>query len=601
MRGARAPLALASVLALGGCAPTLNLVYQPPPDRPAAPAPPLRFAVAVDAGSARIGKTASYAYRLKFAKPPGPAIQTALEAELERLGFVVARGAEEPDARLSAELLELLCVYPSNSVHLTLSLALRDRVDRLVGRRLVRGFARSGREHYANQGGQCAKWAPTALAHALGQVGPIFDGEGWIEAVTGARSPERAALPFPRPREGPSPSVLLLPVEDAVGPLFAQAYLTKSDYPIIASVADLYEEAAADELSRSGFRLVERRADADWIVRSGLTHGWLEGHLGKTFVRLRFVAQVSDRSGAALWQGPLDVKADRDGNWSVAHRLVPEAVPRAAAGLADALQGRAPAPLLADSELRSGFVNLSMLGRVDWARAASLAGSLGSAPSALEKLSGKEGVLGAAQGAARLAETGRKLAETAARAEALTLRVPQAFANVKLAVLPMHNLGVDLRGPALLRQVVQMQLGAAGFRLEGLDWIDGRLREVGVTDGGQLGSQTPSAIGTQLASDALLYGVIEEFDDKNAGVWASRSVAARLWLVDARTGAKLWEASRKKSNPKVALSGEGVRQTLLAGYGEKLLESALQSPLRPEAEDVVRQLVKDLVAQLEKR
>ena len=199
------------------------------------------------------------------------------------------------------------------------------------------------------------------------------------------------------------------------------------------------------------------------------------------------------------------------------------------------------------------------------------------------------------------AQSAKAASDAAARAEGLKIRVPAAFKNRKVAVLPVNNMTPDLQGPLLYRQLMQMQLGAAGFRAEGTDFLDDRLKELGVTDGGQLGSVKTDALGTALESDALLYGELLVFKNQNLGVYATRTVEAHAWLVDAKSGKTLWDSTQKRSNPKVSVSDDAIRSNTISGYAGSIMEKAMASPLRPETEDVVRMLVKDMASTLDQR
>lgn len=199
------------------------------------------------------------------------------------------------------------------------------------------------------------------------------------------------------------------------------------------------------------------------------------------------------------------------------------------------------------------------------------------------------------------AQSAKTMADTAERAEGLQIKVPESFADKKVVVLPLDNLTNDLQGPLLLRQLMQMQLAAAGYRSESSDWIDKKLKELGITDGGQLPSRKPDELGAALQSDALLYAELTEFKNQNLGGYAARTVEAHAWLVDAKTGGTLWEATKRKSNRRAALTGDAIKAGAVTGYAGSMAEKAMGNPLRQETEDVVRMLVKDMTTSLDKK
>ncbi|MBI4369494.1 MAG: DUF799 family lipoprotein [Elusimicrobia bacterium] len=163
-----------------------------------------------------------------------------------------------------------------------------------------------------------------------------------------------------------------------------------------------------------------------------------------------------------------------------------------------------------------------------------------------------------------------------------------------VALLPMSNLSVDLQGPLLLRRLMQDALIGVGFDLSDVDMVDGKLRTIGITDGGQLNSTTPQKLGELLGIEALMYGELIEFKRVNIGIYANRVVEARFWLVDANTGEKLWEGSQKKSNKKIATSSKEMKDIFIEGMASKVIENVLKSPLKEEADHVVFMITKEL-------
>lgn len=186
------------------------------------------------------------------------------------------------------------------------------------------------------------------------------------------------------------------------------------------------------------------------------------------------------------------------------------------------------------------------------------------------------------------------LAGCAAPAAAPKARHAAPFPQ-RLALLPMDNQSTDLRGPDLVRELLKDSLDLANFELAENAEVDEKLKSIGISDGGQLNAVTPQRLGELLGADALVYGDLTEFSNANVGVYANRTVEVSLKLVDAKTGEKLWETSKRKANSKLGLSKDAALGNLKSGYAEKALEGIMNNPLRPEAEEAVRLLVKDLL------
>ena len=165
---------------------------------------------------------------------------------------------------------------------------------------------------------------------------------------------------------------------------------------------------------------------------------------------------------------------------------------------------------------------------------------------------------------------------------------------VKIAVLPFSNLSVDMQGPLVIRNVLETRLAASQYELANSQDIDEKLKSLGITDGGQINATTPQKLGLLLDTEALVYGELVEFKNMNIGVYSNRVVEAKLKLVDAKTGQTIWEAQKKYSNKKFGLDKDAIRDNLVSGYANKMLENILKNPLRQETEMVVAQLVKNL-------
>ncbi|MCX5785208.1 MAG: DUF799 family lipoprotein [Elusimicrobia bacterium] len=163
-----------------------------------------------------------------------------------------------------------------------------------------------------------------------------------------------------------------------------------------------------------------------------------------------------------------------------------------------------------------------------------------------------------------------------------------------IALLPLSNQSLDLRAPELLRELLDTYLSAANFNLTDIKEADEKLQGIGISEGGQLDSAAPRKLAELLGADALLYGDIETFNNANIGVYAGRTVKVRLWLVDPKTRTTLWETEKSKANSQIGLSKGAAEEILAKGYANKAVENIMDNPLRPESEDVVRLLVREL-------
>lgn len=82
----------------------------------------------------------------------------------------------------------------------------------------------------------------------------------------------------------------------------------------------------------------------------------------------------------------------------------------------------------------------------------------------------------------------------------------------------------------------------SGYEVPDLEVTDLKLKSIGVTDGYQLNVVAPQKMGLLLGAPSALYG---QWLKAPAG----QNYQADFWLVDTKTGAKLWEESIDKPAP----------------------------------------------------
>ncbi|PIU83815.1 MAG: hypothetical protein COS68_02000 [Elusimicrobia bacterium CG06_land_8_20_14_3_00_38_11] len=154
-----------------------------------------------------------------------------------------------------------------------------------------------------------------------------------------------------------------------------------------------------------------------------------------------------------------------------------------------------------------------------------------------------------------------------------------------IAVLPFNNQSVDLDAPVIMRYLFNKRLSAVGYNTIPLDEIDEKLREMGITDGGQLAATTPKELGEKLNADGLIYGDVLEFKYTTLGFYYARTVQANFKLFDSKNEKLLWEDERKVSNKKFEFKEIG--KAFALQLAEKGLDKALKSPLKEESNGVV--------------
>jgi len=160
-----------------------------------------------------------------------------------------------------------------------------------------------------------------------------------------------------------------------------------------------------------------------------------------------------------------------------------------------------------------------------------------------------------------------------------------AFPN-KVALLPLNNGSLDVSAPELIRNLLDSDLSATSIDTVNTGVMDVKLRQLGITDGGQLRSVTPQKLGEALGAEGLLYGDIDEFKGVNVGVYVNRVIDVRLKLVDAKTGQTLWESQRRKAHTEARVGADAIKTGITSDI--------FNSPFKESASEVALLLIKDL-------
>ncbi|MDT8285623.1 MAG: DUF799 family lipoprotein [Elusimicrobiales bacterium] len=165
-----------------------------------------------------------------------------------------------------------------------------------------------------------------------------------------------------------------------------------------------------------------------------------------------------------------------------------------------------------------------------------------------------------------------------------------------VALLPFENETVDLAAEDYLYKLAAKRMAARGYSLiQGEPVMEG-LKEIGITDAGQMASATPEIIGRAVGAGLLCYGVIEDFTFQNLGFVIRKNVKLRLKLVSAATGEVLYEGTGTGRDVKVFLDRDQAKKAFVEQMAVKLVQNMLKSPLAKEAERAAADAVAGLPA-----
>lgn len=206
-----------------------------------------------------------------------------------------------------------------------------------------------------------------------------------------------------------------------------------------------------------------------------------------------------------------------------------------------------------------------------------------------------------------------------------------------VALLPMVNNCLDIDAPAIVRSLLAPRLEKYYYSVKSPEETDQILKDqMGITLGSQLELATTKQLCQLLGTDAVMYGSLDDFNQKITGIYNSKRVRLRFRMDSCASGAVVWKngigvksetragdnllqgvsvlgeaikavgaaasvvssLSDKADSELPGLCGENIRApwedisddsstaelNLVMGLGGKIMEKALASPLRAEIE-----------------
>jgi hypothetical protein len=152
-----------------------------------------------------------------------------------------------------------------------------------------------------------------------------------------------------------------------------------------------------------------------------------------------------------------------------------------------------------------------------------------------------------------------------------------------VAVLPFNNGSNNVDAADIMQHFTYAALKPSYLEVRDVNETNEFLEKAGIRDGGQLPALDPVKLGTDLGVQALLYGSVEDFSYTNVGFYQSRVVKLDLKLVEAATGAVLWQREGTGSSRNVVLDKKSAEKAFVVGIADQLTDKVFRSPLDEEA------------------
>jgi len=173
----------------------------------------------------------------------------------------------------------------------------------------------------------------------------------------------------------------------------------------------------------------------------------------------------------------------------------------------------------------------------------------------------------------------------------------------KVAVLPLRNNTDHLYAPDWIRETFSDAVHRRYYSVLPLSAVDQQLREkIGLRLGAQLdidnptpATPTPQQVGAALGVDGLFYGSLDTFSNFVTGVYNKYKIKVRFKLVNAKTGAVVWERVAEEADSETHVSPmEALKSTkgkLMELAADRIKEIPRENPLKEPTAKLIEKLV----------
>lgn len=167
----------------------------------------------------------------------------------------------------------------------------------------------------------------------------------------------------------------------------------------------------------------------------------------------------------------------------------------------------------------------------------------------------------------------------------------------KVVVLPFENQTVDMQAQKVLRKMVRDKFLEFGYNALAPEFVDEKLKEIGITDGGQLRAVEIGEMKELFGGGTLFYGTVEDFTFQNLGFIVRKEVRLAVRMVDAESGEVIYENTGQGKDTNLYLSKDEAKKAFLVNSAANLAQNMLGIPLAREAKEAVS----DIFAKIPKK
>lgn len=162
------------------------------------------------------------------------------------------------------------------------------------------------------------------------------------------------------------------------------------------------------------------------------------------------------------------------------------------------------------------------------------------------------------------------------------------------AILPFSNQSVNVEAPERVRGALFQEMKKQGYRLIELETMEKPLKNIGISEGGQLSAVHLEALRQQIPADIFCYGDIKDFVFKSAVAVSQRKVTLALKLVEASSGKIIFEGEETGVTTKGGVDGAGDLAMTVAGKILKPFKGGdvADVELKSETREAIQKLLK---------
>lgn len=156
-----------------------------------------------------------------------------------------------------------------------------------------------------------------------------------------------------------------------------------------------------------------------------------------------------------------------------------------------------------------------------------------------------------------------------------------------IVILPFENISNDITAEDMVRDLVIDRFKKKGWLVIDKDYTDNKLKEIGITDGGQLNAVSKKELFNIFNTRYLCYGTINDFKFQNLGFIIVKKVELNIKIYDISKDDYVFDETSDASDLKMYFDKEEAKKAFITYNALKLVENIMKRPLYQQAVEAV--------------